>query len=222
MLSVMKHLPVVSIAVYDAAGSPRPHSALSYSTGLCGMCGLVEMSAPAKDFVSKNFGSWAEITVDTERNGRYLCAPCAWALKEPDLRYKASVITTNPSLAYPSQAELQDVLLRGPLPNTTAVMVPVSGKKAIILSAKFGMVSSDFGSLHWQPSHSVALRSILRLRTLGFKESGFVEPFPPMVTLMGLPREERLEAQHLWQSLATVRQDRTFLPLVTKISRSNS
>jgi hypothetical protein len=222
MLSVMKLLPVVSIAVYDAAGSPRPHNELSYSAGLCGMCGPVEFSAPAKDVVSKNFGSWAEIAVDPDRNGRFLCAPCAWALKATDLRYKTSIVTSDPTLSHPSQADLQQVLLRGPLPSTTAVMVPVSGKKAIILSAKWGMVASDFGGLYWQASHSAALKNLLRLRALGFRESGFVEPFPPMVTLMGLPKAERMEAQQLWQALATVRQDRTFLPLVTKISRSDS
>lgn len=222
MLYVMNTLPVVSIAVYDAAGSPRPHSELSYSAGLCGMCGPVELSAPAKDVVSKNFGSWSEIALDPVRNGRFLCVPCAWALKESDLRYKSSIITTTPSLNHPTQTEIQQVLLRGPLSNTTAVMVPVSGKKAIILSAKWGMVASDFGAMHWQASHSAALKNILRLRALGFRESGLVEPYPPMVTLMGLPRDERLEAQQLWQALATVRQDRTFLPLVTKISRSDS
>jgi hypothetical protein len=184
------------------------------------MCGPVERSAPAKDVVSKNFGSWAEIAVDKDRNGRFLCVPCAWALKETDLRYKTSIVTSDPSLSHPSQAELQHILLQGPLPSTTAVMVPVSGKKAIILSAKWGMVASDFGGMHWQASHSAALKHVLRLRALGFRESGFVEPFPPMVTLMGLQKAERMEAHNLWRSLATVRQDRTFLPLVTKISRS--
>lgn len=219
---MMKPMPVVSIAVYAAAGSPRPHSELSYSTGLCGMCGRQESSAAAKGYVSKNFGSWGEIAVDTERGGRFLCAPCGWALRESDLRYKASIITSEPSLAYPGQLELQQILLNGPVPSTTAVMVPVSGKKAIILSAKFGMLSSDFGSLYWQPGHSAALKSILRLREIGFKESGFIETFPPMVTLMGLDREQRVESQRLWQSLATVRQDRTFLPLAIRISRSKS
>lgn len=186
------------------------------------MCGHHDQSSPAKDSVSKNFGSWADIAVDGARNGRFLCAPCSWALREPDLRYKTSIITSGPSLEHPTQAALQEALLRGPLPGTTAVMVPVSGKKAIILTAKWGMVASDFGAMHWQGSHSAALKSFLRLRAIGFRESGFVEPFPPMVTLMGLPRDERMEAQKLWQSLTAVRQDRTFLPLVTKISRSDS
>ena len=219
---MMKPMPVVSIAVYSAAGSPRPHSQLSYSAGLCGMCGRQEESAPAKDYVSKNFGSWGEIAVDADRGGRFLCAPCGWALRESDLRYKASIITADPSLTYPGQSDLQQILLAGPLPSTTAVMVPVSGKKAIILSAKFGMVASDFGSMHWQHGHSQALKSMLRLREIGFKESGFIEPLPPMVTLMGLDRDQRMESQRLWQALATVRQDRTFLPLAIRISRSKS
>lgn len=130
------------------------------------------------------------------------------------------MITAASTLTFPSQAEIQAALMAGPLPGDTAILFPVSGKKALVLTARWGTVTTDSGPMDWLKSHSAALRSLLRLRELGFKESGFTESLPPLVTLRTLGRDDRHEAQNLWRSLAAVREDRTFLPLVTKISRS--
>ena len=222
MLWTMNRLPVVSIAVYTALGSPRRADSLSYSQGRCGICLHEAESAPALEVVSKSFGSWADIAVCSQRNGRFLCAPCICALRSLPLRRQASVITTAPTLRQPTQAELQTLLLTGSLPGDTAVLAPVSGKKAIVLNARWGMVATDSGALSWQPGHARALAALLRLRALGFRESGFSEQMPPWVTLRNLPAAERKEAQQLWQSLSLAREDRVVLPLLAKLSRSDS
>lgn len=127
-----------------------------------------------------------------------------------------------PSLVYPRQSDLQSMLLRGYVPGDTAVLVPVTGKKAIVLSARWGVVATDAGTVDWQRSHASALGSVLQLRAMGFREGGFVEPLPPWPVLKGLGPTDRKEAQRLWQVLAPAREDRALLPLLMRISRSDN
>lgn len=208
----------VTEALYQARGKPDFDKPARFeTTRMCGNCLDRKVVAPASKVLTSQFGSWDNVAQDKD-GGRWLCLPCATTYRATDLRRRTSIIKQDATLERPDLAALR-VVLSGPIPADTAVIVPLSGKKIIAPNARWGMLVSDTGLLRWTGRHKRLMGCAVALREMGFPESSLREDSPAFPILASLPVEQHEEVRSMWREMKPIRDDKTILPLFLFLSR---
>lgn len=184
---------------------------------LCGNCLSRRKVGPAQRILTSQFGSWDDVVQDPE-GGRWLCLPCASTYRATDLRRRTSIIHQDGTLDRPDLIALRAVLNR-PIEPTTAIIVPLSGKKIIAPRATWGRLVTDTCTMQWTARHKRLLGYGVALREMGFSESALREESPPFVVLAELPVEEHARVRDMWREWKVIREDKTVLPLFLFLSR---
>ena len=167
---------------WAAAGQPTgPHHDPD-TTASCSRCGHTSTNtSPVTKCVSKKFTALDDWVNPT---GRRLCAACAWAFQTPELRSQPHRLSQNGDLAALTASEICDDLLDGPLPSTTALIVPIRrGRKHLVQYAQWGHIATDHGALTWSLSDAARLEALCRLRKDGFTASMLTHTAPPYTVM---------------------------------------
>lgn len=162
---------------------------------------------------------------DTWRNPRasHLCAACAWAYREPQLRTHPHLVTATPSCAQLSPSEVYRHLVTGPLPASDALSVPLHpGRKHLMPSLQWGTVRVDDANLTWTASDAHRLEVLRELRRRGFGARALSQPSPPWDTLRRRPADEWNGIQQLWAELDPWRAATSWLALGIVITKENT
>ena len=164
-------------------------------------CGRCQVSAPLtlfKDIVSNNFTGWGAI--DPSSVG--LCQPCTWGYKDPQLRVRSVIVSSDGDALFATPDYLR-TLLSAPLAPDVAISIPYAGKKHILPSAEWGMVVSDDGALSWRSTEAELILILIKLRNLGVYESELMEPAPPFrsVAALSFDTDNMIGLLSLWEEL---------------------
>lgn len=209
----------VTEALYHAAGKPKLGKTVPFDRGFCGRCKRETEVADAIGVLSKRFGSWDDIAPDPRSKRRHLCLPCGWAYRDKSLQYHPTIIRRGAEgFEQPSGSELRTALA-GPVPPDMAVMLPVSGKKAVAPLAQWGMLATDGGAMVWERRHAQAVKKLMELKRTGISETALADPAPPGYVLDGLAAEPWNRVQQMWHDLNPLRQDKTLFPMLVKLTR---
>lgn len=208
----------VTEALYRAEGKPVLDKAGEPREGLsCGNCRARTTVVSAGSVLTSRFGSWDDIIVGAEGE-RFLCLPCAWTYRSVPLRRSVTLVTTGPSLARPTGAQVR-TLLQGPLPADVALIVPLSGKRIVAPRARWGQVAVDTGPFTWSASHARLLRLAVRLRGWGFGEKAMAESAPPFEILSRIRLDAHDDIRGAWREFEPARADKTMLGCYLRLSR---
>ncbi len=179
--------------------------------GACARCLAFDVPLmPTRSAVSKvftAFDGWRD------PSGRGLCPACAWAYRTKALRLSPYLVTTKPKLVKLAGGQLYGQLQR-PLPGVSALVVPLHpGRKHLLPDAQWGRITVDDASLTWTPADVTRLRTLRKLRLLGFGPRLLVAPAPQWQVLRQLAPAQRLRVQQEWPSLNTWRRSRLWFDL---------
>ena len=119
-----------------------------------------------------------------------------------------------------TRSELIEVLSK-PIPPHVAVSFPVSGKKAILPTARWGAVATDAHVIDWSARNFRQVKTALVLREMGVGEPALAEDSPPYYLLSKTDPSQHAEIKRLWRILEPARKDKTMLPFIQKISRKD-
>lgn len=213
-----KSMPV-SRALYHAYGKPSLGKDALFDRGFCGSCGVETDVALAQKIFTRRFGSWDSIATSSDANKRFICLPCGWAWRSKELMHISTIINRETlDVIHPTGERLRE-FLAGPIPETTAVLVPTSGKKALAGLAQWGRLTTDSGPQMWRPRHHRALTALIRLKALGFSERDLAETHPPFVVRQTLDAADWATVDQLWAVIAPHQGDRNFYPALLKLTR---
>jgi len=213
-----KFVPVIE-ALYHAAGKPPLGKTLPFNSGFCGRCHNETKVAEAVKVLSKRFGSWDDIIPDQRSKRRQLCLMCGWAYRTKKLQYRPTIIRHGQTqLEHPTGTDLRKVLA-GAIPLDTAVLFPVSGKKAVAPHARWGYITTDFGPFRWERRHAQAVKRLMALKAFKIPEAALSDPAPPGYVLDRLGTTDWQNVQQMWRDLAPIRQDKAMLPVLVKMTR---
>ena len=188
----------VPATAWQAAGAPlRNDIALA---GLCARCGRSAELTPARKAVSKSFTGY-EDWVDPSGHG--LCPTCCWAYSTDALRLSAHLVTSDPiALVALTRTEVGERLRHGALAAGYALVVPLRpGRKHLMPSAAWGRVTIDAAQLPWTTADAARLRTVARLRDLGFGTRMLAEAAPAFTQLRRLPYEQWPQVLAWWSEL---------------------
>ena len=149
--------------------APTEPAAVS-TVGVCCRCGQTVPVQSISSVVSAKFTGF-----DLLGAGDGLCRGCAWAFSTPARRLVLSITATAATLL--DTASLFDSLLRPS--GSSAIVVPLSGRKHVLPYAQWGTVRVDDINLTWQPSDVHRLRIVADLRLLGAPATSLPGSAPP-------------------------------------------
>lgn len=122
-------------------------------------------------------------------------------------------------MTHPTVASLRDTLLCKQIPATTAVIIPVSGKRLVLPRAQWGKVAFDGGVIEWTRRDYTILRTATDFRDQGVGERELLEPSPPIRLLLSADPATHDNLFGRWQTLDTLRNDKVRAPLFLALSR---
>ena len=149
--------------------APTEPAAVS-TVGVCCRCGQTVPVRSIGSVVSAKFTGF-----DLLGAGDGLCQGCAWAFSTPARRLVLSITATAATLL--DTPSLFDSLLRPS--GSSAIVVPLSGRKHVLPYAQWGTVRVDDINLTWQPSDVHRLRIVADLRLLGAPAPSLPAAAPP-------------------------------------------
>lgn len=209
----------LSEALYHAANEPDLGKSVAFTEGFCGACGRRREVAAAAEVFTSTFGSWGAITPDPLTGSRHVCLPCAWAYRAKELRHHPTIISCDgATYTHPSGSELRAALSRA-IPSNVAILLPITGKKAVAPQGRWGMLTTDSGPLNWSRDLARHVRDLLWLKARKCSEPMLSEPAPPSGILDKLSPEDWTAMQEAWARTSTVRTDKTLYPALLKLSR---
>lgn len=209
-----------SDAAYQLAGSPGITKPVIFDAEhFCGNCHETKSTAPAKKILTSQFGSWEDIAMDP-RGGRWLCLPCAWAYRDLKLR-RISTLIEDGAMTHPTPTELRTGVLTGPIPSTTAVVVPVSGKRIVLPKGTWGALTFDGGVMQWRPRDRRLLGVMSMFRAMDVGEKELMADIMPGRVLADTPHHRHTELSEQWTLLDPLRKDKVRAPLFLMLSREN-
>lgn len=217
----------VTKAVYQFEGNPSVDKPVMFDhAAVCGNCETASLTAPASKILTSQFGSWDAI-IEDPKGGRWLCDSCAWAYRSVPYRRAAAIVTLSEAgegmggkVEWATKADLVQALSR-PIPSNMAISIPLSGKKIVLPTARWGMVATDARLLRWSPRNHRQLKAALELRALGTGEVALAEPSPPYYLLDKTDTGDHPRIKMLWDALKPVRDDKMMLPLIQNLSRKD-
>lgn len=206
----------VVTAAWTAAGQPRRADAIGAAVASCARCAASAELVPTRRVVSKvftAFDGW------TEPSGTGLCPPCCWAYTHPDLRLLPHLVSQQPTLASLALTETYALLAAGPLEPERALTVPLRpGRKHLLPASRWGQVTLDDVAVAWRLSDSLGLRTVARLRSLGFGTRMLSEPAPAWSVLRRHPRVEWRQISADWARLQRWRPRSPWLSLALHLT----
>ena len=188
------------------------------SAARCARCGVRAGVVPTRAAVSKTFtgfDDWAHTS------GRHLCECCAWGYSTPGLRASPYLITRDPAgIQGMARHQVGEFLAGGALATDSCVVVPLRpGRKHLLPTAVWGRVCVDDARLIWGPLHAELLRTVFRLRSLGFGSRMLAEPAPSFRVMSSLPASQYAAVLRDWERLSHWREpDNPWLPLAVHIT----
>jgi len=115
--------------------------------------------------------------------------------------------------------ELCAFLTAGALPAGAAVVVPLRpGRKHVLPTARWGVVTVDDARLPWGVRDAGRLRAALRLRQLGVSQRSLSSSAPPFTLVQSLTPAARQEVLELWPHLAVWRGGTPWMQLVQRVT----
>lgn len=209
----------VTEALYHAARKPPLGKSLPFNRGFCGRCRREVDVADAAGVLSSRFGSWDDIKPDEGSKRRHLCLPCGWAYRDKSLQYHPTIIRQGATaLNHPTGTELRRAL-SGPIAADVAIMLPVSGKKAVAPLAQWGQLTTDGGLVAWDRRRAQAVKRLMWLKGLGIPEMALCDPAPPSYALNRADAQQWEQLQQIWSDLKPVRADKALFPMLVKLTR---
>lgn len=213
-----EHVPVTE-ALYHAARKPPLGKTLPFNSGFCGRCHRESEVADAAGVLSSRFGSWGDIVPDERSKRRHLCLPCGWAYRDKQLQYHPTIIRYgDTTFQHPTGTALRQAL-SGPIPGDVAIMLPVSGKKAVAPLAQWGQLTTDGGPTRWDRRRAQVVKQLMWLKSLGIPEMALTDPAPPVYALNRADPEQWGKLQQTWRDLQPARADKTTFPMLVKLTR---
>ncbi len=210
--------PVITVleAAWRAAGSPQ--TIRSSSAGSCARCGrdgavCSTWSAVSKQFTA--FDGWLS------PGGSWLCQVCAWGYASGELRMRPFLVGHQPPLLQPLDfAAVVAALAGGPLMTSAALIVPLRpGRKHLLPSAAWGMVSLDDTRLSWSAADAGRLRILVELRQAGFGTRMLRGDAPAYAAIRALPSSRWAAIMAAWAELEPWRSpDNPWLELGLRIT----
>lgn len=119
-----------------------------------------------------------------------------------------------------NKADLVEALSR-PTPSHMAIVIPLSGKKLVLPTARWGMVATDTKVFRWSARNYRQLQAALELRGMGVGEPALADSSPPYYLLDKTSPDQHPRIKELWDVLAPVRDDKTMLPFIQNVSRKD-
>lgn len=209
----------VSEALYHATDRPDLGKNVAFTEGICGSCGHHTPVAEAARILTRTFGSWDSITPNPSTGLRHLCYPCAWAWRHKPLQRHPTIITRGASTyTHPTGPTLRRAL-SGPIPADTAILLPLTGQKAVAPRARWGRLTIDSGPIDWTRAHARATKHVMTLKTFGYSEQMISDATPRAAITDALTPDEWTHAQASWDAMPAIRRDKTMLALALKLSR---
>ncbi len=146
-------------AAWVAAGRP-PVNAPPPIDGRCGRCGHDGPTVTSSRIISEKFTAF-----DTWPFGsRRLCVGCAWAYSRQPTTQPALLITADTVTEYSDETALAQLLMRGPLPDTHAVVLPTARRRHILPTTQWGHLATDGLVIRWSAAASSKLNELVWLR----------------------------------------------------------
>lgn len=205
----------VLTAAWTAAGQPRSQTPTS-TVDRCARCGLSAELVSTRQVVSKvftAFDGWAD------PSGPGLCPPCCWSYAHPDFRLRPHLVSQQPALTALGLTQACALLSAGPLDPTCALTIPLRpGRKHLIPASQWGQVTLDDVALPWRHLDAAGLRTVARLRGLGFGTRMLAEPAPAWSILHRHPRDEWLAISADWARLQRWRPTSPWLSLALHLT----
>lgn len=174
--------------------------------GECRRCGAHGHLTPVASVVSAKFTGF-----DSLGHGDGLCHVCAWAYSASTRRLTLAISATAATVL--DSVGLFDQLLRPTV--STALVVPLSGRKHVLPHAQWGTVRVDDINLVWRTSDITRLRTVAELRSRGVPPSTLEDPCPSWQWLRTQPEATWSATQQQWRSLTCWRAT-PYLQLVIK------
>lgn len=203
-------------AVWVAAGRPCTPPARRALPGRCARCAAQAQLVPTRHVVSKvftAFDGWAD------PSGPGLCPSCRWAYANPEFRQRPHLVRQRPDVQALEAAGVYALLSSGPLEPTCALTVPLRpGRKHLVPLARWGQVTLDDLAVPWRTSDAIALRTVGRLRSLGFGSRMLAEPAPAWSVLRQQPRSQWSRISADWASLQCWRPASPWLSLALHLT----
>lgn len=209
----------VTEALYHASGKPPLGKTVPFDSGFCGRCHQQTTVAEASKVLTSRFGSWDDIDPDVRGKRRYLCLPCGWAYREKQLQYHPTIIRRGEeALKHPTGTELRSAL-NGPIPSDTAILLPVSGKKAVAPLGQWGRLVTDGGPVEWNRQRAQAVAHLRELKAMGIVEMALSGLAPPAYVLDRVDAAQWEQVQKSWSVLRPFREDKALFPMLVKLTR---
>ena len=166
-------------AAWRGRGMPTPPG-LAFTAGRCARCDTSGPVTPAGDVVSAKWTGWSSWRTAVNPA---LCAACSWGYRTVELRAGAFLITDEPSMTPLTPDGLLDALA-SPLGPDRSVVLPLHrNRKHVLPDARWGRLCVDDAALDWTTADADRLRTMNRLRGLGFSTSAMARPAPPFSVL---------------------------------------
>ena len=170
-------------AAWTAAGQPDVQAPAPVE-GRCGRCGTQTATVTSTHIVSEKFTGFDAWPYGSRR----LCVPCAWAYSHTPTAQQAMVITPTHATCYADGRDVTDLLTAGPLPATTAVIVPTAKRRHLLPTAQWGHVATDGLVVAWDGAAARRLTDVRWLRTdIGATWPQLQAPTPPPQLMRGRP-----------------------------------
>lgn len=188
--------------------------------GVCARCGrFCEQSARIERIVSPTFtafDSWRQPA------SQQLCAACAWAHREQDLRRRPYLISTTPTLEPLTPERLLD-RLKSPVGSQEAITLPLRpGRKHLLTEASWGALRIDDATLEWTVADATRLEVVTQLLRRGVRPAHLSFPTPPWDVLSALPRQAAVEMMSLWSALSPWRHSPPWMTLAVHVTRTGA
>lgn len=148
-------------------------------SGLCSACGGGDSEfAAVADVTSPNFTDWDRLS----RDGDGLCRACVWSLREKSLRKLPQIAGDVDGVVVDADWGVLRSRLSRPVGAGDVVSVPFGGRKHLVMFARPGFLSTDWGLLPWRGEHVELLDAVEVLRASGMSEGEMAsgESLPPL------------------------------------------
>lgn len=184
-------LDPVSVA-YSQYGQPLLPAG-NHAAGTCCRCGQHSPLLPVAAVVSAKFTGY-----DTLGPGQGFCQVCAWSHSATARKFTMGINRTTARVL--DAAALFDALLAHD--HSTAIVVPISGRKHVLPHAQWGTIRVDDINLAWRPPDTIRLQALADLRRRGAPTRALSEATPTWAWLKTQPKTTWSSTQQQWELLA--------------------
>lgn len=145
--------------------------------GFCLRCGTRGQVFVVRDVVSSRFTDWEHQQSPVGDLTVGWCRVCAWAYRTPENRTTCLWISSNS--AYRMRPPELAKELHHPVPEDTAISVPMGRRKHVLPHTEWSFIRTDHTGFMWGPAEVELLETFNRLRDVGVTSKEFHNDAPP-------------------------------------------